>query len=194
MDQFQDAVHQRLDDLDDQLRQCNENERLIHEQSVQLLSNVERLTPFLLQCTEQIESYQKLFHETETMENVLQLRQHIKQLQTELSEIFSPKLDQLNEQIQQYTSVHLRQESTQLSTTLLSLNNRFRIVTQELTRFLERIDERVEIETNSSIETYRKFMENLRVKLTRVRDDYRLTIEGKQRLLHVSRRDNDRPP
>jgi archaellum component FlaC len=68
----------------------------------------------------------------------------------------------------------------------MNINNRYRVLTQDLNRLTERIDERIESETNNSIETYRKFMEGLRVKLTRIRDDYRLTIDMKQRLINVN--------
>ena len=67
----------------------------------------------------------------------------------------------------------------------MNLNNRYRILSQDLNRFIERIDERIESETNNSIENYRKFMENLRVKFVRIRDDHRLTIDVKQRMIHV---------
>ncbi len=68
----------------------------------------------------------------------------------------------------------------------MNINNRYRVLTQDLNRFLERIDERIESETNNSIEIYRKFIESLRVKLTRIRDDYRITIDVKQRLINVN--------
>jgi hypothetical protein len=70
----------------------------------------------------------------------------------------------------------------------MNINNRYRILTQDLNRFMERIDERIETETNNSIEVYRKFIDNLRVKLKRTRDDYRLTIDIKQRLITVKKK------
>ncbi len=117
---------------------------------------------------------------------MIKLHQQIKQIQNDLEFLFTSKLQQLNENIQQYTNNNLRHESTQLSTTLMNINNRYRVLTQDLNRFIERIDERIESETNNSIENYRKFMDSLRVKLTRIRDDYRLTIDVKQRLINVN--------
>ncbi|CAF4608424.1 unnamed protein product, partial [Rotaria sp. Silwood2] len=123
-------------------------------------------------------------NETESIENFVKLHQQIKQIQTELSLLFSSKLQRLNESIQQYTNHNIRHESTQLCTTLMNINNRYRVLSQDINRFIERIDERIESETNNSIESYRKFMENLRVKLTRISTDYRLTIDAKQRLIN----------
>lgn len=119
------------------------------------------------------------------MEDFVKLHQQIKQIQNELSVLFTSKLQHLNESIQQYTNNNIRHESTQLSTTLMNINNRYRTLTQDLNRFNERIDGRIESETNNSIENYRKFMEGLRVKLTRIREDHRLTIDVKQRLINV---------
>jgi len=144
------------------------------------------LNPLLSKLTEQTESYEKIFNETDSIENFVELHQQIKQIQTELSALFTSKLQQLNESIQQYTNNNIRHESTQLSTALMNINNRYRILTQDLNRFNERIDGRIESEINNSIENYRKFMDGLRVKLTRISDDYRLTIDVKQKLINVN--------
>jgi len=144
------------------------------------------LNPLLSKLTEQTESYEKIFNETDSIENFVELHQQIKQIQNELSALFTLKLQQLNESIQQYTNNNIRHESTQLSTALMNINNRYRILTQDLNRFNERIDGRIESEINNSIENYRKFMDGLRVKLTRISDDYRLTIDVKQKLINVN--------
>ena len=175
-----------MQNLDYRITQSIENERSIQEQSSTLLFELDAINPLLVQLTEQMDSYERVFKETESIEHFVQLRQQIKQIQNELAVLHTSKLQQLNENIQQYTNANLRHESTQLSTSLMNMNNRYRVLTQDLSRFLERIDERIESETNNSIESYRKFMESLRVKLTRVRDDYRLTIDVKQRLIHVN--------
>ena len=185
-ERYRDNIQQRLKHFDNQIDQLMENERHIHEQSTKLLSDLDSLNPLLLKLTEQTESYEKIFNETESIENFVKLHQQIKQIQTELSLLFSSKLQKLNESIQQYTNNNIRHESTQLSTTLMNINNRYRILTQDINRFIECIDERIESETNNSIEIYRKFIEGLRVKLTRIRSDYRLTIDAKQRLINVN--------
>ena len=162
-----------------------ENERSIQEQSSKLLSDLDSLNPLLEKLAQQIEAYERLFNEIDSIEKFIELHQQIKQIQHELSLLSTSRLQQLNDRIRQYTSENLRHESTQLSTTLMNVNNRYRVLTQDLARFAERIDERIESETNNSIESFRKFMEGLRVKLTRIRDDYRLTIDVKQKLVHV---------
>jgi uncharacterized protein YoxC len=139
-----------------------------------------------MQLTEQMESYERIFKETQSIEDLIKLHQQVKELQNDLSFLFTSKLQQLTEDIQQYTNNNLRHESTQLSTSLMNINNRYRVLTQDLNRFIERIDERIESETNNSIESYHKLIESLRVKLTRIRDDYRLTIDVKQRLINVN--------
>lgn len=175
-----------MQSFDDQINQTVENERHIREQSSKLLSDLDSLNPLLQKLSEQTESYEKIFSETDSMENFVKLHQQIKQIQTELAELFHSKLQRLNTSIQEYTSHNVRDECTQLSTTLMNINNRYRIISQDINRFIERIDERIETETNNSIETYRKSMDNLRVKLTRIRNDHRLTIDAKQRLIIVS--------
>ena len=162
-----------------------ENERSIQEQSSKLLSDLDSLNPLLEKISQQIETSERIFNEIDSIEKFIELHQQIKQIQTELSLLSTSKLQQLNERIRQYTSENLRHESTQLSTTLMTINNRYRVLTQDINRFAERIDERIESETNNSIENFRKFMDGLRVKLTRIRDDYRLTIDVKQKLIHV---------
>ncbi len=186
LEEYRHNIYQRLQNLDYRLNQTVENERSIQEQSSKLLADLDSINPLLFKLTEQIESYERVFNETESMEDFVKLHQQIREIQNELSVLFTSKLQQLNENIQQYTNNNIRHESTQLSTTLMNINNRYRILTQDLNRFIERIDERIESETNNSIESYRKFMEGLRVKLTRIRDDHRLTIDLKQKLINVN--------
>jgi len=186
LEQFRHNIHQRLQNLDYQINQSAENERHIQEQSSKLLADLDSLNPLLSKLTEQTESYEKIFNETDSMENFIQLHQQIKQIQNELSILFTSKMQQLNESIQQYTNNNIRHESTQLSTTLMNINNRYRVLTQDLNRFNERIDGRIESEINNSIESYKKLMDGLGVKLTRIRDDYRLTIDVKQKLINVN--------
>jgi uncharacterized phage infection (PIP) family protein YhgE len=186
LEQFRHHIYERLQNLDHQINQTVENEQNIQEQSSKLLVDLDSLNPLLFQLTEQIESYERIFNETESVQNFVQLHQQTKQIQNELTLLFTSKLQQLNESIQQYANSNIRHESTQLSTTLMNMNNRYRVLTQDLNRFIERIDERIESETNNSIESYMKFMEGLRVKLTRIREDHRLTIDVKQRLSNVN--------
>ncbi|CAF3946868.1 unnamed protein product, partial [Rotaria magnacalcarata] len=177
-------MNERIENFDFQINQSVENERNIQEQSSKLLSDLDSLNPLLLKLTEQRESFEKIFNETESIDNFVKLHQQIKQIQNELTSLFSSKLQRLNASIQHYTNNNIRHESTQLSTTLMNINNRYRTLSQDINRFIERIDERIESETNNSIETYRKFIEGLRVKLTRLSNDHRLTIDVKQRLLN----------
>lgn len=186
MEQFRHNIHQRIENLDYQINETMETERSIQEQSSKLLSELDSLNPILEKLSKQIDSSERIFNETDAIEKFIQLHQQIKQIQNELSVLSTSKVQSLNERIQQYTTHNLRHESTQLSTTLMNVNNRYRVLTQEVNRFAERIDERIESETNNSIENFRKFIEGLRVKLTRIRDDYRLTIDVKQKLIHVS--------
>jgi DNA polymerase II small subunit/DNA polymerase delta subunit B len=186
LEQFRHNIHQRLQNLDYQINQSAENERHIQEQSSKLLADLDSLNPLLSKLTEQTEFYEKIFNETDSMENFIELHQQIKQIQNELSILFTSKMQQLNESIQQYTNNNIRPESTQLSTALMNINNRYRILNQDLNRFNERIDGRIESEINNSIESYKKLMDGLGVKLTRIRDDYRLTIDVKQKLINVN--------
>ena len=157
LEQFQHNIHQRLQDFDYQISQLIEKEHHIQEESSKLLSDLDSINPLLSKLTAEIESYETLFNETESTENFVKLHQQIKQIQNEVSLFNSTKLQQLNESIQQYTNSNIRDESTQLSTTLMNINNRYRVLTQDLNRFLERIDERIECETNNSM----KVIENL---------------------------------
>ncbi|CAM4782634.1 unnamed protein product, partial [Rotaria magnacalcarata] len=184
LEQFRHSMNERIENFDFQINQSVENERNIQEQSSKLLSDLDSLNPLLLKLTEQRESFEKIFNETESIDNFVKLHQQIKQIQNELTSLFSSKLQRLNASIQHYTNNNIRHESTQLSTTLMNINNRYRTLSQDINRFIERIDERIESETNNSIETYRKFIEGLRVKLTRLSNDHRLTIDVKQRLLN----------
>jgi HPt (histidine-containing phosphotransfer) domain-containing protein len=186
LEQFHHNINQRLQNFDYQINEFIEKERHIQKESSKLLSDLDSINPLLFKLTEEIETYEIIFNETESIENFVKLHHQIKQIRNELSLFNSTKLEQLNESIQQYTNNNIRHESTQLSTTLMHINNRYRVLTQDLNRFFERIDERIESETNNSIETYRKFTESLHVKLTRIRDDYRITIDVKQRLINVN--------
>lgn len=186
LEQFRHDIDQRLENFDYQVNQSVENERNIQEQSSKLLSDLDSLNPLLLQLSDQKESYEQIFNDTESIDDFVKLHQQMKQMQNELTLLFNSKLQRLNESIQQYTNNNIRHESTQLSTTLMNINNRYRVLSQDINRFIERIDERIESETNNSIETYRKFIEGLRVKLTRLSNDHRLTMDVKQRILNVS--------
>lgn len=186
LDQYRDHVSQRVRTFDEQIHEFMEKERRIQDEFTKLLTDIELLNSFLLKPPEEFETCEMIFNEIDSIDNFVKLHQQIKQIQNELLTFHSTKLLPLNETIEEYTNHHLRDESTQLSTELMNISNRYRILTQDFSRLLERIDERIECETNNSIESYRKFIENLRVKLTRVRDDSRLTIDVKQRLINVS--------
>lgn len=186
-ERFRHDIQERLKNLDRQINQSIENERRFHEQTSKFLIDLDLLNPYLSQTSQRIDEYERNFKEMNTIEHFVQLHQHVQQIHDELKQFSQTKLEQLNEHILQYANDNIRHESTQLSTTLMTINNRYRILIQDATRFLERIDERIESETNNSIENYRKLMENLRVKLTRIRDDPRLTLDAKQRLIAVRR-------
>ncbi|CAF3804026.1 unnamed protein product [Adineta steineri] len=184
LDQYRHNIHERLQNFDYEINQFIEKERRLQDESTKLLTDLESINPFLLNLTKEIQNYENMFTETESIENFIKLHQEIKQIQNELLLFNNSKIQQLNDDIQQYTNNNIRHESTQLSTALMKINNRYRIMTQDLNRFLERIDERIENETNHSIENYREFIESLRNKLTRIRSDHRLTIDVKQRLIN----------
>ncbi|CAF3921194.1 unnamed protein product, partial [Rotaria sp. Silwood1] len=78
LEQYRHNIHQRLQNFDYEISQSVENERNIQEQNSKLLSDLDLLHPLLLKLAEQTEAYEKIFNETETIENFVKLHQQIK--------------------------------------------------------------------------------------------------------------------
>ena len=184
--QYRQKTRASVDDLDEKIKQLVENDRQIHEQCSRLLAELDAFDHVLANLSEQTESLETIFYQLETTENLLDLRQKLQGIAHGLSDASHRHLEQLNETVEQFTTDHIRHENPQLNSTLLNINNRYRILTQDIHRFLERLDERLQMERTSSAETYTTFVDNMRVKLTRVTQDSRLAMEAKQRLIQVS--------
>ena len=184
--QYQKTTRACVDDLDEHIERLVKTDRQIEECCSRLLAELDAFDRVLVNLSEQTESLERIFHQLETTENLLDLRLKLQVIAHGLSDASRRHLEQLNETVEQFTTDNNRHENPQLNNTLLNINNRYRVLTQDIHRFLERLDERLQMERTSSANTYTNLIENMRVKLTRVAKDSRLSIEAKQRLLKVN--------
>jgi hypothetical protein len=126
---------------------------------------------------------QRRFHEQHTIDDLVRLHQEMKQIDDEHVQL---TCQSLNERIEQFTRRNQRDESTQLNATWITINKRATILTQDMKRFRERLNERIDNETSNSMKICRTLIDNLRMKLTRTVDDNRLSIDVKQRVFEVN--------
>lgn len=183
LDDFENSTNQRFSRFDEEIEVLTSNEEKVQGENRRLNDELENLKKNVERFREKFLVEANFFSKIENLESLTEFERKFRRTKSEFDENLTNKLENLTTDVQKFSSANKREESTILSTKLMSVVTRHRTLLQEIERFAERVDERIQNETNGVVETYRKFLDNLRVKLTRIRDDSRLTIEGKIKIV-----------